>query len=66
MQDELEIAGRVGPGGGASHAVRCGDDHTGDWQFFLGISIALDHGTLNGHREALLNKPQPLRTLEQQ
>ena len=47
VQHELEMARRVGPGGGASHAVRRGDDHIGDRQFFLGISITLEHGSNN-------------------
>jgi hypothetical protein len=62
VQHELEIARRIGPGGGAPDAVRGGDDHIGYGQFFLGIGVALDYGTFDGNRQLLRNQAGPVRT----
>ena len=66
VQHELEIARRIGPGGSAPDAIRGGDDHIGDGQFLLGISIALDDCAFNGNRQLLGNQAQPVGTQEQQ
>ena len=66
LQDELEMSRGVGAGGGAPDAIGGGDDHIGDGQLILGVSVALDHRAFNGHQLALGDQAQPVGAQEQE